>query len=266
MTDGAGRTMTRVDLDEGITLYRGDCREILPRLSFDAVITDPPWDQSHGIPGSDDPRGLFAAVAPEIARAKRAVIQLGCYSDPAFLAPLSARMPFLQVLWLQYILPSYRGRILMNANVGYAFGEHIPPRPGQMVIPSQCTSTGRDRQLEGEFVLGWGKHRREKEVSERHATMRHPMPKLLSHLKWLARWWSEEGETVIDPFMGSGTTGIACALLRRRFIGIEIDDGFFAVARERIEQVLRQREMFPMREPAGDDQQQINEPRLLDGA
>jgi DNA modification methylase len=60
--------------------------------------------------------------------------------------------------------------------------------------------------------------------------------------------------------MGSGTTGIACALLRRRFIGIEIDDNFFDVARERIGRVLQQREMFPMR----DDQ--INEPTLLDGA
>jgi hypothetical protein len=258
--------MTRVDLDEGITLYRGDCREILPQLSFDAVITDPPWDQSRGIPGSDDPRGLFAAVAPEIARAKRAVIQLGCYSDPAFLVPLSARMPFLEVLWLQYALPSYRGRILMDANVGYAFGIHIPPRPGQMVIPSRCVATGRDRQLEGEFVRGWGKYRGEKEVSERLATIRHPMPRLLYHFKWLARWWSEEGETVIDPFMGSGTTGVACALLRRRFIGIEISDNFFAAARERIEQVLQQREMFPMREPEPASDDQINEPHLLDGA
>jgi predicted RNA methylase len=255
--------MTRVDLDEGITLYRGDCREILPQLSFDAVITDPPWDQSRGIPGSDDPRGLFAAAAPEIARAKRAVIHLGCYSDPAFLAPLSARMPFLQVLWLRYTLPNYRGRVLVDADVGYAFGAHIPPRPGQMVIPSRCVSTGHDRQPEE--VRGWGKHRREKEASERLAALRHPMPRHLRHVKWLVRWWSEEGETVIDPFMGSGTTGVACALLRRRFIGIEIDDGFFAVARERIEQVLQQREMFPMREPAGDDQQQINE-TLLDGA
>jgi site-specific DNA-methyltransferase (adenine-specific) len=258
--------MIRVDLDEGITLYHGDCREILPQLSFDAVITDPPWDQARGIPGSDDPRGLFAAVAPEIARAKRAVILLGCYSDPTFLASLSARMSFLQVLWLQYIPSSYRGRVVVDANVGYAFGEHIPPRSGQMVIPSQCRSAGRDRQLEGEFVRGWGKNRREEEVRDRLATLRHPMPRHLYHLKWLVRWWSEEGETVIDPFMGSGTTGVACALLRRRFIGIEIDDKFFAVARERIEQVLQQSEMFPMREPEPASDDQINEPRLLYGA
>jgi hypothetical protein len=258
--------MTRVDLDEGITLYRGDCREILPQLSFDAVITDPPWDQARDIPGSDDPRGLFADVAPEIARAKRAVTILGCYSDPSFLAPLSARMPFLQVLWLQYIPSSYVGRIVVDANVGYAFGEHIPSRPGQRVIPSQCASTGRDRQLEGEFIRGWGRNREKKDVSERLATLSHPMSRHLHHLKWLVRWWSEEGETVVDPFMGSGTTGVACALLRRRFIGIEIDDDFFEVARERIEQVLQQREMFPMREPEPAGNDQINELPLLDGA
>jgi hypothetical protein len=258
--------MIRVDLDEGITLYRGDCREILPQLSFDAVITDPPWDQSYDIPGNDDPRGLFASVVPEIARAKRVVTILGCFSDPAFLVPLSARMPFLQVLWLQYITSSCRGRIVMGANVGYAFGEHIPSRPGQRVIPIQYMSHGRDRQLESEFIRVWGKDREKKKAKERLATLPHPMAKTLSHLKWIVRWWSEEGETVIDPFMGSGTTGIACALLRRRFIGIEIDDDFFEVARERIERVLQQREMFPMREPEPADDDQINELPLLDGA
>ena len=44
------------------TLYRGDAREILPSLSFDVAVTDPPWDQAKGIAGADDPRGLFAAA------------------------------------------------------------------------------------------------------------------------------------------------------------------------------------------------------------
>jgi DNA modification methylase len=120
--------------------------------------------------------------------------------------------------------------------------------------------------LEGEFIRGWGRNQEKMDVNERLATMPHPMSRHLHHLKWLVRWWSEEGETVVDPFMGSGTTGVACALLRRRFIGIEIDDDFFEVARERIEQVLQQREMFPMREPEPAGNDQINELPLLDGA
>jgi len=46
--------------------------------------------------------------------------------------------------------------------------------------------------------------------------------------------WSNEGQTVLDPFMGSGTTGVACANLNREFIGIELDPGYFEIAKKRI--------------------------------
>lgn len=46
--------------------------------------------------------------------------------------------------------------------------------------------------------------------------------------------WSNEGDTILDPFMGSGTTGVACANTGRRFIGIELDDGYFNIAKDRI--------------------------------
>lgn len=50
--------------------------------------------------------------------------------------------------------------------------------------------------------------------------------------------WSNEGDTVLDPFMGSGTTGVACAATNRRFIGIEIDESYFNTAKSRIESAL----------------------------
>ena len=46
--------------------------------------------------------------------------------------------------------------------------------------------------------------------------------------------WSNEGDIVLDPFMGSGTTGVACKRLNRNFIGIEIDKNYFEIAKERI--------------------------------
>lgn len=46
--------------------------------------------------------------------------------------------------------------------------------------------------------------------------------------------WSNEGDTILDPFMGSGTTGVACKRLNRNFIGIEIDEKYFNIAKERI--------------------------------
>ena len=50
-----------------------------------------------------------------------------------------------------------------------------------------------------------------------------------------------EGETILDPFMGSGTTGVACINTNRRFIGIEISEDYFNIAKRRIETALRER-------------------------
>jgi DNA modification methylase len=59
------------------------------------------------------------------------------------------------------------------------------------------------------------------------------------------RWCVEmTGGTVLDPYMGSGTTGVACAKLGRRFIGIEIHEPYFDIACRRIEQAQRQRDLF----------------------
>jgi len=51
-----------------------------------------------------------------------------------------------------------------------------------------------------------------------------------------------EGCTVLDPFMGSGTTGVACVNTGRNFIGVEIDAGYYAIAQKRIEAAQRERE------------------------
>lgn len=52
---------------------------------------------------------------------------------------------------------------------------------------------------------------------------------------------SNAGNTVLDPFMGSGTTGVACVNTGRNFIGIELDEGYFGIAKKRIEEVSEQR-------------------------
>lgn len=52
----------------------------------------------------------------------------------------------------------------------------------------------------------------------------------------LIKEYSKEGDTILDCFMGSGTTGVACVNTTRRFIGIEIDDGYFNIAKKRIKE------------------------------
>lgn len=64
--------------------------------------------------------------------------------------------------------------------------------------------------------------------------LRHPTQKPVALLEYLIHTYSNEGETVLDNCMGSGSTGVACVNTGRNFIGIELDPGYFAVAAERI--------------------------------
>ena len=66
----------------------------------------------------------------------------------------------------------------------------------------------------------------------------HPTIKPLPLIEKLIRNSSVEGDTILDPFMGSGTTGVACKNLSRNFIGCEINDIYFDIARKRLTQVL----------------------------
>ncbi|HKU17825.1 MAG TPA: DNA methyltransferase [Candidatus Saccharimonadales bacterium] len=217
------------------TLYCGDCREVLPILSkSDAVITDPPWDAAKGIPGADNPRGLFADVAP-LLNAARYVVQLGCDSDPVFLQPLASLHAFLRVCWLEYARPSYKGRLLYTGDVAYAYGEWPPARKGATVIPGRCISAHADR----EFKHGTRPRGKEKGGYE---ALEHPMPRRSEHVAWLVKWFARG--TVLDPFLGSGTTGICAVQQGLPFIGIEISKKYFDMACRRIEDAQRQQRMF----------------------
>jgi len=222
------------------TLYCGDAREVLPLLPpADLVVTDPPWDQASGIPGADDPRALFAAVAPRIARARCAAVQLGCYTDPCFCAPLASLLPFFHACWLRYVPSSYRGRVLVESDVAYVYGQPPASVPGRRVIPAQCMSASREPS-EQDFLRRHGRNRAPGVARATTDALPHPMIRHVKHMRWLIEWHSDAGETVCDPFMGSGTAGVAAASLGRPFIGIEIDPEYFDLACERIDQAQRQ--------------------------
>jgi hypothetical protein len=68
----------------------------------------------------------------------------------------------------------------------------------------------------------------------------HPTTKPLNWMVWAVSLGSASNDVVIDPFAGSGTTGVACARLGRKFIGIEIEPKYFEIAKTRIDQELRQ--------------------------
>jgi site-specific DNA-methyltransferase (adenine-specific) len=215
--------VTRIENIGDCTLYLGDCREILPTLGkVDAVVTDPVWPNCPPdlLVGGDDPNGLWRDTWTAMPELTRAVVVMRHDSDPRFLAPVP--MPYLRATILGYVMPGYTGRFLGGDEIAYSFGQPIPSREGQRVIPGR----GPVVQPDGRAANG------------------HPCSRALAHFEFLVRWWSEPGEAVLDPFMGSGTTGVACQKLGRKFIGIEIEERYFNIACRRIEEAMRQPDMF----------------------
>jgi DNA modification methylase len=83
-----------------------------------------------------------------------------------------------------------------------------------------------------------------RQVTEKASTDKHPCAKPQSAWDWLVNKASLEGETVIDPFMGSGTGGVSCVKLGRKFIGIEMSLKYFDLSCRRIEAAVREPTMF----------------------
>src|SRR5262249_46474874 len=77
----------------------------------------------------------------------------------------------------------------------------------------------------------------------------HPTQKPLPLMEWLVLGVSDRNETILDPFMGSGTTGVAAVKLGRKFIGIEIEPKYFDISCRRISDALKQPDMFIERKP-----------------
>jgi site-specific DNA-methyltransferase (adenine-specific) len=67
----------------------------------------------------------------------------------------------------------------------------------------------------------------------------HPTQKPIEICEWLIKIYTNKGDTVLDFCMGSGTTGVACVNTERNFIGFEIDEKYFEIAKQRIEEVVK---------------------------
>lgn len=211
----------------GITIYHGDARDF-DVLPGESIITDPVWPNSvfHDI---EDPQALLTEVLAKCGEiTKRIVIHLGCNSDPRFLASVPARFPFFRSCWLEMACPNYLGRLLYTADMAYAFGDPPPSRPGAHVIPGRIVATKNDKG----FARGNGPNK--VGTGEAVASLPHPTPRKPQHVRWLVKYFG--GESVCDPFMGSGTTAKACLELGIPYVGIERCEAFCEVAVSRLQQ------------------------------
>ena len=199
----------------GITLYHGDCREILPEIGrMDVVLTDPVWPNAHPkLAGSNDPWGLFGAVVPML-EARTLLVWLGVQSDPRFLGCVDrVSWPFLRQSYLSRAVPGYNGRCLVTGDVLYSFGQWPHSKDGRRVIPGECRVTSNSRMR-----------------------VDHPADRNIDHAKWVVRWWTDETDWILDPFSGAGTTLLAAKSLGRKAIGIELEERYCELTAERLSQ------------------------------
>lgn len=198
--------------DGRITLYCADAREVLTEMAeVDAVITDPVWPNSvESLPGAERPYELFGEVAEHFPRvAHRAVIQMGCDSDPRMLCGMPSSMPFLRACHLEYVRPHYKGRLLYTHDVAYVFGMWPPAKAGAHVLPGRVIQNDSAKRFAG-----------------------HPCSRQLQHVRWLVHWFG--GRSLVDPFSGGGTTLVAAKQLGIAAVGIEIDEAFCEAAAGRL--------------------------------
>lgn len=199
-----------------VTILKGDCRQRLKEVALaDAVITDPVWPNCPEglLQGCDRPEALFSeAMAHLPLSVKRLVVVLRSDSDPRFLRSVPPQWGFICTQALSYAVPMYLGRVLGGTELAYCFGEPIPSRQGKRVIPM------------------WGP---KAQPGDRKANG-HPCSRSMVHMEWLVNWWSEPGETVLDPFCGSGTIPMAAERMGRIGIGIEIEEEYVEIAHRRI--------------------------------
>lgn len=223
--------------DDSVTIYHGDCREILPTLapgSVDLVLTDPPYGVGY--------------VTSRRLRTDRLVAPI---EGDGSLNALRDALPMLD-------------RLLRNDRHVYCFasamalGEAIDAISGVWPVKSVLVWDKGDRGTVGDLEAGFGvcyenivyamKGRRALNGPRPRNIYRydwsgtqdpqHPTVKPVGLLQWLMVKSSEAGETVIDPFMGSGTTLRAAKDLGRKAIGIEIEERYCEIAAKRMAQTV----------------------------
>ncbi len=198
------------------TLYLGDCLEILPTLGkVDAVITDPPYGIARIWSSGSERHGWTKANAEGVLRNQWDDKPLDADAVAALLAVGDQH-----IIWGGNYFPLPQSRCWLVWN---------KPERGFSLAEAELAWTSFDAVVR---VFDGNRSEPDRE---------HPTQKTVALMRWCV---AKTTGTVIDPFMGSGTTGVACMNLGRNFIGIEIEPKYFDIACRRIEDAQRQSRLF----------------------
>lgn len=246
----------RIERIGAATLYLGDCREVLPTLGrVDAVISDPPYSSGGNFRGdrmgltsdkyqSTEHRGLYSEFAGDTRdqRGYLAWCSLWIAQAHAITAPGGICALFTD--WRQ--LPTTTDAMQAGGYVWRGIGvwdktEAARPQKGRYRNQCEYFVWGSRGPMSDDGACAPGAFRYSVASEEKHHIAGKPT-QLIEDMLQIC------GHTILDPFMGSGTTGVACARLGRPFIGCEIEPRYFDIACRRIEQAQKQADLF-VRQP-----------------
>ena len=215
-------------LAEGVRLIQGDCREVLPTLGkVDAVVTDPPYGIGFPYFSYDDTEEALIHLIDGFVPACRAI------ANRIIITPGVSNI-------FRYPKPDWVAAWTWETTATFGFLGFSQWQPILFYgkdLPGFGSVNGVVKSDRIHFTGGSAKINK----SEGEG---HTCPKPLSFTQRLLLRFSSEGEIIVDPFMGSGTTGVAAVKLGRRFIGIEIEPKYFDIACRRISEALKQPDMF----------------------
>jgi site-specific DNA-methyltransferase (adenine-specific) len=200
-------------------LILGDCLEVMPLLGrVDAVVTDPPYgigrDGQKQTTGGNGGRKAYEFKGWDTARPPQAVFDM-----------MLAQSEW-QVIWggnyFADMLPPTAGWLVWDK------GQRINQSDGELAYSNQGGALRIFEQNRVALMVEGAQHPTQKPLSV--------MVRSIKHVR--------DAQTILDPFMGSGTTLVACQKLGRHGIGIELDPDYFSIACKRVDEASRQPDLF----------------------
>ena len=243
-----------IETNEKIQLFKGDCLEVMKDIkdkSIDMILCDLPygttackwdtiipfdalWEQYERIIKDNGAVVLFSQM-PFTIELVHSNLKLFRYEwiwkktmSTGFLN--AKKMPLKQH---ENIVVFYKSLPLYNPQMREGF------RPYSTARGSKNTNYGK---FDNTYISSSNGDRYPVDIIEfKHDKEKlHPTQKPVALLEYLIKTYTNEGDVVLDNCMGSGSTGVACANTNRRFIGIELDENYFNIAKERINSIVRE--------------------------
>ena len=230
-----------------IDLIHGDCLEEMKRIpdgSVDAVICDPPYGTTACRWDTVIPLEPMWEQLKRVTKKNGAIVLFGSQPFTSALVMSNPKM-------FRYVWHWHKGYSTGFANCNKmpmksfedvcVFYKKLPTyNPQGLVDSGKINKRGSAQESMGRTGCIGGEYTQIKtnyptdEIRTKKERTQHPTGKPVALMEYLIKTYTNEGETVLDFTMGSGTTGVACKNLNRNFIGIELDKEYFEIAKERI--------------------------------